>query len=328
MYHIMHIMHIMFMIQLCKGNTTHSDIPTITTSIKEFVQFFGDTYYVEEELDHKMVTRLASLIESEYGSALRGIVEKIILFGDSTTINGLYRDNVIAVSSKSIESFHHELMHFFASTTLHPDDKNDWIDINNYPYVGDKYNEIKLRQGYVSKYAMSSLGEDMAETYHELMTLEKRKTGMQYDTYMIRKFELLVSFFDENDALSDIVCKKLDELRKFSYSTYIRAHTSRSEPTVIPSNMVRVSLELRGATLALYCGARLPYSNGYAILQLPCERGTWYVFDVWGGISQGDGKSGRRFDDYMNIAIGDKSHQVRGSDLAWCFHSGYVGDIL
>jgi hypothetical protein len=304
-------------------NTTHLKI---STSIDDFIQIFGEDYIIEEEYDHTHVMKLTNLVNHEYGDVLNVMIDKIILFGASNMINGVYYNKVIAVSSKSITSFHHELMHLFADTMKHPKhNKQLWLQTNRLKqYLGAEWKTTDLRQCFVSKYAMSSLDEDMADTYRELMTMEMRKeTGLPYNPCIMRKFELLAQFFTENSNLTQIINKKLVDVREFTYSNYIHTHTSRSEPTIILSRMVRVNYKLRMSTLALYYRCMSLHSINTVL-----ENGKWYVVNIWGGIHQGNGRSGSVFSDYMDVEIGNKRYQVSGSILAECFHRGHIGDIV
>jgi hypothetical protein len=296
--------------------------PAITSSIREFAQIFGTQYNVTQSTNHTELIALAQLVRDEYGDALDGIVDKIIIFGHSPIVSGLYRDKVIAVSSEHLTTFHHELMHGIARSILDPNDIELWVGINGYEsYLGNQYKYTKTKYGYVSKYAMASLEEDLAETFLELMTMEKRKAGFVYDAGVMKKFDTLVLFLGNHAKLSQIVGHKMAVLRQFDYRGYIRAHTTRDTPTTVTSKyIVRVSGSTNNRTLALYCASRLRDTNGVAIaLPYRCE---WVVFDIWG--VDRDGTVSR----YIGIVIGMKTYEVWGADMTRCFDRGHVADIV
>ena len=318
----MKIMVVMLMMSLLVIVT---GLPPITTSIKDFVQIFGTEYYVEEEFDVSCVKKLSNLVAREYGGSLDGLLDKIIVFKDSeeTIVDGLYVRRIIAVSSSRISSFHHELTHFILANYLDFDAVTErWIGLNNYPYVGDGWDGMRRRQGYVSTYAMSSLEEDVAETFRELMTMEGRKGGLMYDDIMMRKFYVLrdlVLGIGSLKSLGNIVVNKVNEMESFSYWNYLNEFGERDELTPLPNNMVKVDSSLGLYNLAISSELEILCANGL-IMQLPRDH-DWYACSMWGSLSNS-------FGDLMEIIVSKKMrYQVRGSFLESSFRRGYFGVI-
>jgi hypothetical protein len=211
-----------------------SDI-TILLNLDICLNVFGNHIYMEEETNKKYI----DIIQIAYTLLPIFIGTIHIVKNIDHNIVGMYNKNNIILSSNDIDkngglsTLAHETMHYIIG--LNKDLFIEWPKLNRFEYIKN-WDAYKLRQGYISKYAMSSVDEDICETFSEMITMHHRKTeAFIYDHILLRKMKylsLLISTININyETIMNDIIKKIN---LFNYKEYLS-----QSGTIIPRVLIK-----------------------------------------------------------------------------------------
>lgn len=128
-----------------------------------------------------------------------------------------------------VDVFHHEMMHhiYYITNIITSVKLLKFGKVSNYVrgYIGDKYKTEEKRNGFVSRYAMYNLEEDIAETYAEYMTsYNHRFNNVVYDDIILYKFKILETFLLDQRLLNmnHLICHNFNNTKRlFSNKCYL-----------------------------------------------------------------------------------------------------------
>jgi hypothetical protein len=194
-----------------------------TTSIYQFSNIFGkgiiEEYgYIEQELDLDSVKKVAQFIKDEYKDSMDHIIDNIFIFKGNTYLDYKiqYMNNecgYIAIHSDKLYNLHFAVFDLLnINYELAKKYGKQWNNLNEHFYVGEKYYEYNLKEGFLTKKSMKNIFCDMREIFFEIMTLNKKKLGIVYDEIIKNKISYLVTILTRiNKDFGNILFEKIKD---------------------------------------------------------------------------------------------------------------------
>ena len=207
----------------------------IHTNLETYVKTCN-TGYIEELFEDITTyeTDIRAFIKNTYGKIFDKYITEIIIINKHDKYAGLFCSPSIIVLDKrtDFESvLTHELMHLMHYHV--PEFNNEWNKLNKFGYIKEETKVV--RQGFVTAYGMTSMHDDIATFYEELMLYTYSKQNLlQYDPIIITKFTVLYKILIKFNILF-VVTIQQKVLTNFNFQTYFN---ERSRPIIVPENMI------------------------------------------------------------------------------------------
>lgn len=187
------------------------------------ISIFGKQFYMEEEEDEKYIDIIKKAYK--YIPIFEGtifIVKKIVC-GARDRI----KDNYMILSSNDIDHkgsysiLIFETMCHIINSSPNVFIFNGFSELNRFEYLGAKWASNELRQGYISKYAMSGVAADICETFTEIVTMFNRYDGFAYDRPVLKKMTFICDTLSKIDKYTKFITRIRDIFNAFDYRKYL-----------------------------------------------------------------------------------------------------------